>query len=67
VRSLRNELVAAGGAPAIENHLESVPFSVASPALLFDELQIKRTPASKLGLPEYAPPPLSDSAAAVVK
>ncbi len=63
LRSLRSDLVAAGTAPMVENHLEAVPFSVASPALLFDELQIKRTPASKLGLPEYGPPPLGDSAA----
>jgi TldD protein len=62
VRSLRSNLVAAGTQPMIENHLEPVPFSVASPALLFNELQIKRTQASKLGLPEYGPPPLTESA-----
>lgn len=60
VRSLRADLIAAGTTPAMENHLESVPFSVASSALLFDELQVKRTQASKLGLPEYPPPPLSE-------
>jgi microcin-processing metallopeptidase PmbA/TldD-like protein len=60
VRSLRSDLIAAGTALAMENHLESVPFSVASPALLFDELQVKRTQASKLGLPEYPPPALGD-------
>lgn len=60
VRSLRSDLIAAGTAPAMENHLESVPFTVASPALLFDELQVKRTQASKLGLPEYPPPALSE-------
>jgi TldD protein len=64
VRSLRSSLIAAGTAPMVENHLESVPFSVASPALLFDELQLKRTPASKLGLPEYGPPLLSETASA---
>lgn len=63
VRSLRSNLIAAGTAPMVENHLESVPFSVASPALLFNELEIKRTPASKLGLPEYGPPPIADAAA----
>jgi PmbA/TldA metallopeptidase C-terminal domain len=61
VRSLRNDLIAAGTAPMVENHLESVPYSVASPALLFDELQLKRTEASKLGLPEYGPPPLGQA------
>ncbi|MGA2002739.1 MAG: metallopeptidase TldD-related protein [Terriglobales bacterium] len=61
VRSLRADLTAVGTAPAIENHLEGVPFSVASPALLFDELQVKRTQASKLGLPEYPAPPLGQA------
>ncbi|MFY9676504.1 MAG: metallopeptidase TldD-related protein [Terriglobales bacterium] len=63
VRSLRNNLVAAGTTPMVENHLESVPFSVVSPALLFNELEIKRTQASKLGLPEYGPPPIEDGPA----
>ena len=60
VRSLRADLIATGTAPAMENHLEPVPFSVVSSALLFDELQVKRTQASKLGLPEYPPPPLTE-------
>jgi hypothetical protein len=63
VRSLRSDLVAAGTTLMVENHLESVPYSVASPALLFDELQLRRTPASKLGLPEYGPPPLTETGA----
>ncbi len=62
LRSLRGSLIAAGGVPFLENHIESVPFSIASPALLFDELQVKRTPAGKLGLPEYPAPPLSAAA-----
>jgi len=60
VRSLRNNLIAAGTTPDVENHLEPVPFSVVSPALLFDELQLKRTQSSKLGLPEFGPPPLGE-------
>ena len=62
VRSLRSELVAAGTAPDVEDHIESVPYSVVSPALLFDELQVKRTPATKQTLPEYPAPPLTDVA-----
>jgi len=58
VRSLRRDLIAAGNTPDIETHLESVPYSVVSPALLFDELQVKRTQASKQTLPEYPAPPL---------
>jgi TldD protein len=61
-RSLRSELIAAGSAPDIENHLESIPYSVVSPALLFDELQVKRTPATKQALPEYPAPPFTDVA-----
>ncbi len=58
VRSLRGDLIAAGTAPAVEDRSEPVWFSVASPALLFDELQVKRTQATKQKLPEYPPPPL---------
>jgi TldD protein len=63
-RSLRSDLIAAGTALDFENRLESVPYSIGSPALLFDELEVKRTQSSKQELPEYAPPPLSESAAA---
>jgi TldD protein len=62
VRSLRSELIAAGNAPDVEDHIESVPYSIVSPALLFDELQVKRTPASKQTLPEYPAPALTDVA-----
>ncbi len=62
VRSLRRDLIAAGATPDIETHLESVPYSVVSPALLFDELQVKRTQASKQALPEYPAPPLAAAA-----
>jgi len=59
VRSLRRDLIAAGATTNTETHLESVPYSVVSPALLFDELQAKRTQASKQALPEYPAPPLT--------
>jgi len=61
VRSLRSDLVAAGTTPAFENRLDTVPYSVASPALLFDELQVKRTQATKQKLPEYPAPALSEA------
>jgi hypothetical protein len=35
---------------------------VASPALLFDELQVKRTQATKQKLPEYPAPALGQAA-----
>jgi len=62
VRSLRSDLIAAGTAPAVEDRSEPVWFSVASPALLFDELQVKRTQVAKQKLPEYPPPALGAAA-----
>ncbi len=57
-RALRNSMVAAGKGATVENHIEPVVESIASPALLFDELEIKRADTSKQKLPEYPPPPL---------
>jgi predicted Zn-dependent protease len=62
VRSLRGDLIAAGTAPAVEDRSDPVWFSVASPALLFDELQVKRSQAAKQKLPEYPAPALSQAA-----
>jgi predicted Zn-dependent protease len=62
VRSLRSDLIAAGTAPDVDDRSDPVWFSVASPALLFDELQVKRTQAAKQKLPEYAAPVLTQSA-----
>ena len=62
VRSLRSDLIATGTTPAVEDRPEPVWFSVASPALLFDELQVKRTQAAKQKLPEYPAPELSVAA-----
>jgi hypothetical protein len=62
VRALRSDLIAAGVTPDFEDRLDSVPYSIASPALLFDELQVKRTQASKQTLPEYPAPPLTEVA-----
>jgi len=62
VRSLRSDLIAAGTAPETDDRSEPVWFSVVSPALLFDELQVKRTQAAKQKLPEYPAPVLGTSA-----
>ena len=62
IRSLRGDLIAAGTAPAVEDRSEPVWFSVVSPALLFDELQIKQTQAAKQKLPEYPAPALGQAA-----
>ena len=58
-RSLRNELVSTGTTPAVDSRSEPVWSSVATPALLFDELQVKRTQATKQKLPEYPAPALT--------
>jgi TldD protein len=62
VRSLRSDLIAAGTALDVDARSEPVWFSVASPALLFDELQVKRTQAAKQKLPEYPAPALGAAA-----
>jgi len=61
VRSLRSDLIAAGTAPQVEDRSEPVWFSVASPALLFDELQVKRSQSAKQELPEYPAPTLGQA------
>jgi len=59
VRSLRSNLIAAGSALDVEDRFDPVAYSVASPALLFDELEVKRTQSAKQKLPEYPAPPLA--------
>jgi TldD protein len=59
IRSLRSDLIAAGTELNVDDRVEPVAFSVASPALLFDELQVKRSEATKQKLPEYPAPALS--------
>ena len=56
-RSLRNDIVAAGSDTNISNRILNIPHAVAAPAVLFDELEIKRSNANKNKLPEYPPPP----------
>lgn len=55
-RALRNDIVAAGKEFDSEDRLDPVPQSVLSPALLFDELEVKRGDVAKQKLPEYPPP-----------
>ena len=61
IRSLRSNLIAAGTEPEIEDRPDPVTFSVACPALLFDELEVKRSEATKQKLPVYPPPPLTQN------
>jgi TldD protein len=62
VRSLRNNVIAAGDDPLISNRFGGVPSSVISPSILFDELEVKRADTSKDKLPDYPPPPPASSA-----
>jgi len=55
-RALRNNVVAAGKEFDSEDRLDPIPQSVVSPALLFDELEVKRGDVAKQKLPEYPPP-----------
>lgn len=60
VRTLRNNLAAAGNDPLVSNRPGGLPSSVISPSILFDELEVKRADTSKDKLPEYPPPPLAN-------
>ncbi len=59
VRTLRNNLIAAGNDPLASNRPGGYPSSVVAPSILFDELEVKRADTSKDKLPEYPPPALT--------
>ena len=61
VRSLRNDLVAAGDDMTVWNWTQNIPHSVVNPSILFDELEVKRADQNKSKLPEYPPPPLTSA------
>jgi hypothetical protein len=60
LRSLRNDIVAAGDKMEVNNMggTSSSPYSIIAPALLFDELEIKKANESKEKLPNYPRPPV---------
>jgi predicted Zn-dependent protease len=60
VRTLRNNLAAAGNDALVSNRPGSVPSTVISPSIFFDELEVKRADTSKDKLPEYPPPAVSN-------
>jgi len=55
-RTMRNDIVAAGDKATVDNLPINIPHSIVSPALLFDELEVKRVDQNKEKLPEYSPP-----------
>ncbi len=60
-RALRNDLMAVGNDPLVNNRGGEIPTTVISPSLLFDELEVKRTDTPNAKLPEYPPPDLNSS------
>ena len=57
-RAIRSDIVATGEKAFVENLPGAIPHSVASPSLLFDDLEIKRIDENKEKLPEYPAPAL---------
>ena len=55
-RSLRSSVIAAGGDPYVSQSLGTVPQTTISPALLFDDIGVKRATEEQQKLPYYAPP-----------
>jgi predicted Zn-dependent protease len=55
-RSMRSNILAAGDDQYVENYMLPFPYSVVSPSLLFDDLEIKRQTSNKDKLPEYPAP-----------
>ncbi len=63
VRGLRNDLIAVGNDPLVSNRTGTIPGTVISPSMLFDELEIRRDDRAKGKLPEYQAPPISGASA----
>ncbi len=55
-RSLRSEILAAGGEPYIAQQLSPLPETTITPALLFADIAVKRGTQQQEKLPYYAPP-----------
>lgn len=57
-RSLRSEVLAAGGTPYIAQQISPLPETTITPALLFADIAVKRGTQQREKLPYYAPPPV---------
>ena len=57
VRSLRSSVIAAGGTPWVSNSLGPIPQTTIAPAMLFDDIVVKRATDEQQKLPYYPPPP----------
>ncbi len=56
-RSLRSELIAAGGSSYISQEISPLPETTITPALLFSDIAVKRGTQQQEKLPYYLPPP----------
>lgn len=55
-RSLRSELIAAGGQPYVSQEISPLPETIITPALLFSDIAVKRATQQQEKLPYYMPP-----------
>lgn len=60
-RSLRTDIVAAGGKPYVAQALAPYPQTTIVPALLIDDVTVKRAAQEQQKLPYYPPPPTASS------
>ncbi len=66
-RSLRSEVVAAGGKPWVAQTVSPIPQTTIVPELLFADIAVKRATEQQGKLPYYAPPAAEASASASAK
>jgi hypothetical protein len=55
-RSLRSDVVAAGETLYVQESLGALPQTTIGPAMLFDDIEVKRATEEQQKLPYYAPP-----------
>jgi hypothetical protein len=58
-RTLRTDIVAAGGKPWIAQAIAPVPMTTIVPSILFDDITVKRANQEQQKLPYYPPPALA--------
>ncbi|HEX4155687.1 MAG TPA: metallopeptidase TldD-related protein [Acidobacteriaceae bacterium] len=59
-RSLRADIIAAGGKPWVAQTFAPLPTTLIAPALLFDDITVKRASEENQKLPYYPPPAASN-------
>ena len=59
-RSLRSSIIAAGGTPYVNETFGPIPQTTIAPALLFDDIGVKRANEEQQKLPYYPPPPANE-------